>query len=45
MSHSENFIPYTAQRLSLEESKKRSVDFRAYMDQRKVTMVVCQRNG
>jgi len=35
MSHSENFIPYTAQRLSLEESKKRSVDFRAYMDQRR----------
>ncbi len=35
MGHSENFLPYTAQRLSKEESAKRSVDFREYMNQRR----------
>ena len=35
MAHSENFIPYTAQQLSTEESAKRSADFRAHMDQRR----------
>lgn len=35
MTHSENFIPYTAQGLSMEESTKRSADYRAYMDQRR----------
>lgn len=35
MALSENFIPYTAQRLSAEESETRSADFRAYMDERR----------
>ena len=35
MAHSNNFIPYTAQRLTAEESTKRSADYRAYMDMRR----------
>ena len=35
MAHSDSFIPYTAQRMSAEESAKKSADYRAYMDQRR----------
>lgn len=35
MALSDNFTPYTAQRLTVEESARRSEDFRAYMDQRR----------
>jgi len=35
MAHSENFIPYKAQRLTAKESAQRSADYRAYMDQRR----------
>ncbi len=35
MAHSENFVSYTAQRLTADESAQRSADFRKYMDKRR----------